>query len=175
MPLTEPVTNQVLDVLRTRLSVLTASNADYFTLVPEVVFPSRENSDDELDALPEVPKHNQLIVTIAGLERNADYDCMGNPPREGWTVEYHIRLRVMPSELDAEEIDAKLMRFIRDVRKAASSIAGEYSVNWGKMNNLAIDARWGDAFERQTTDGTSQSDGYVLPLRVDLRLNENEL
>lgn len=175
MSLADPKAALILQTIIDRLSVLTiAAPSVYATVASEVVTPTRQILDTGTDAIPETPKDAQISVSIGDLNRSETYNTAGNPHSEGWTVEYRVRLRLMPSETDSEGIDFKLMRFVRDVRKAISGGA-TYDHNWGKMDGDAIDARWGDTFERLVNDGTSQSDGYVMPLLVDLRLNENAL
>ena len=177
MPLADPSTSDVLDVIRQRLQVLYTYDTDkYSTLVSEVVLPSREFDDNALEEMPQAPKDSQIVVSIGGMTRIRDLDCPGNPPRQAWRIEFRIRLRLMPSETDNEDIDTKLLRFVRDVRKAIVSDAnGDYVSDWYTFGGKALIADWGDEYERLINDGTSQSDGYVLPLLVDMRLNENSL
>lgn len=178
MPVAEPTVNDVLDVIYSRLNLLTTLDADeYATHVVDVILPSRRDDDDQAEAEPETPRDKQIVVTIGDMTRNEDFDCPGSPPREGWDIEFRIRLRLMPSERDSESIDKKLVRFIRDVRKVLTRIVGGdglYDHNWVKMDDNAIDSRW-ESYERLTNDGTSQSDGYVMPLTVRMRLVEGEL
>jgi hypothetical protein len=80
----------------------------------------------------------------------------------------------MPSETDSEAIDLKLMRFVRDVRAAVTG-GGTYLDDWFTFDGNALDAEWGDTMERVATDGTSQSDGYVLTLNIRIRVTPGAL
>jgi hypothetical protein len=75
----------------------------------------------------------------------------------------------MPSETDQESIDKKLIRFVRDVRRAITG-ATAYDPEWYTFGGEAIDAAWGSTMQRLIHDGTSQSDGYVLSLLVRIRV-----
>lgn len=175
MPVADPAIVDVLDEIVSRLELLLVEDDSvYSTVVDEVVVPSRKQLDEEDNAIPETPKDNQIIVTVGDFNRIEAYNTAGNPCLEGWRVEFRIRLRVMPSEDDSEGVDFKLLRFMRDVRKAISGGA-TYDHNWGKMDGNALDSRWGETFERVINDGTSQSDGYIMPLLVDMRLTESAL
>lgn len=165
MPVAEPTAVDVLEELETRLAYLTTS---------EIVFPSRENSDNDTEGKPESPKDSQVVVSVANLTRVADLDLPGNPPRECWELETKLRLRLMPSETDSEAIDWKLMRFVRDVRTAVTG-GGTYLDDWFTFDGNALDAEWGDTMERVATDGTSQSDGYVLTLNIRIRVTPGAL
>lgn len=165
MPVAEPTAVDVLDELETRLAWLTTS---------EIVFPSRENSDNDPEGKPESPKDSQVVVSVANITRVADLDLPGNPPRECWELETKLRLRLMPSETDSESIDWKLMRYVRDVRQAVTG-GDTYLDDWFNFNGNALDANWGDTMERVATDGTSQSDGYVLTLNIRIRVTPGAL
>lgn len=165
MPVTEPAVLTVLETIEERLSDM---------LVREVVLPSRENYDGADEAIPPNPKDLQVTVTAGDMVRVPGSDLPGNPPRECWEVEYRLKLRVMADEQDQEPIDKKLMRFVRDVRQA---ITGGYTYDpaWFTMNGAALSARWGDTVVRVFTDGTSQSDAYVVPLLVQVRVAPGDL
>lgn len=166
MPVAEPNIVEILETIEERLSHLLES---------EIVLPSRENYDgDEEGAIPQSPKDKQIVVTIGDCNRVPDLDLPGNPPRECWEVDYRLRLRVMPSETDAEPIDKKLARFVRDVRRVITG-AAVYDPAWHEFDGQAIDAAWGSTMQRLTSDGTSQSDGYVLSLLVRVRVNPGAL
>jgi hypothetical protein len=176
MPVAEPDIVDVLDEVKARLSVLLIADDDeYWTQVSEVILPSREQDDTQDEVEPQRPRDNQVVVTVGDIVRVPELDCPGNPPRQCWEAEIRIRLRVMPSELDSESIDKKLIRFLRDVRKAITGGAA-YSATWHTMGAAgAVDSVWSDTYTRLTHDGTSQSDGYVMTLLVRVRVNENNL
>jgi len=166
MPVSEPDIVEILETIEERLSHLVAE---------EIVIPSRENYDDDDDgALPPGPKDKQIIISIGDCTRVEDLDLPGNPPRECWEVEYRIKLRLMPSETDQESIDKKLIRFVRDVRRAITG-ATAYDPSWHTMNSQAIDSMWGATMQRLPPDRTSQSDGYMLPLMVRIRVTPGAL
>lgn len=165
MPVTEPAVLTILETIEERLSDL---------LVREVVLPSRENYDGADEAIPPSPKDLQVIVSVGDMVRVEASDLPGNPPRECWEVEYRLKLRIMADEADQEPIDKKMIRFVRDVRQA---ITGGYVYNpaWFTMNGAALSAKWGSTIVRGFTDGTSQSDAYVLPLLVQVRVAPGDL
>jgi hypothetical protein len=165
MPVTEPSVVKILETMEERLSEL---------LAEEIVLPSRENYDDGTIAIPEIPKDKQIVITIGDCTRQPDLDLPGNPPRECWEIDYRIRLRLMPSETDPEPIDKKMIRFIRDVRRAMTG-GGTYDASWHTFGGEAIDAMWGTTMQKLTSDGTSQSDGYVLSMLVRVRVTPGEL
>jgi hypothetical protein len=165
MPVSEPDIVEILETMEERLSDL---------LAEEIVLPSRENYDDGEVAVPETPKDKQIVITIGDCTRVDDLDLPGNPPRECWEVDYKIRLRLMPSETDPEPIDKKLIRFVRDVRRAMTGGA-TYDAEWHTFNGQAIDAMWGTTMQRLINDGTSQSDGYVLSMLVRIRVTPGAL
>lgn len=165
MPVTEPAVLTVLETIEERLSDL---------LVREVVLPSRENYDGADEATPPSPKDLQVIVSVGDMVRVEASDLPGNPPRECWEIEYRLKLRIMADETDQEPIDKKAVRFVRDVRQA---ITGGYVYDpaWFTMNGAALSAKWGATIARGFTDGTSQSDAYVLPLLVQVRVAPGDL
>lgn len=165
MPVTEPAVLTVLETIEERLSDL---------LIREVVLPSRENYDGSDEAIPPSPKDLQVTVSIGDMVRIEPLDQPGNPPRECWEVEYRLKLRIMADETDQEPIDKKAVRFVRDVRQA---ITGGYVYDpaWFTMNGAALSAKWGSTIARSFTDGTSQSDAYVLPLLVQVRVAPGDL
>lgn len=160
MPVAEPKVVLILETIEERLSDLVSD---------EIVLPSRENYDGEDYAIPETVRDRQIVVTVGDMLRVPELDLPGNPTRECWEVEYKIRVRVMPSETDAEPIDKKLVRFVQDVRRAITG-GMVYDSAWFTMNDNAIESEWGSTFAKLTSDGTSGSEGYVLPLFVRIRV-----
>jgi len=165
MPVAEPDIVEILETIEERLSHLVAE---------EIVLPSRENYDDGDVGIPQSPKDKQIVVSVGDCTRIPELDLTGNPPRECWEIDYRIRLRLMPSETDQESIDKKLIRFVRDVRRAITG-ATAYDPEWHTFGGEAIDAAWGSTMQRLIHDGTSQSDGYVLSLLVRIRVTPGAL
>jgi len=149
------------------------SRLDDATLV-STVDPTREVSDNGPDALPQTVTDRQFIVTIGDITRVPDLDVPGNPPREGWEVDYRIRARVMPSETDNTSTSVLAVNFLADARKAITGWSA-YLHDWFTFGGYAIDADWSQVLERAQTDGTSSSDGYAFSLLVRIRVTPGEL
>jgi hypothetical protein len=151
----DPVSEQILDKVRHRLTAIKTS-AGFELDVSEVVRPSRFGGFR--------PQHLQLVVTLGGMTRNTELSHPGNPPATAWDMEVVVAGLLMPPETFAGKIDALRAKFAADTIKAICTPAA----SWHNWDSLAILSELGD-IEDVTTE---ESSGFRLPMTVTFRVDE---
>ena len=156
MPVTKTVLDKIADELVTRLTTLTVEATEQ-TTVSEVVRPTRLGTY--------TPKDLQIVVLQANPELVPELMCPGNPPAEAWRQVFNLYLHSKPSETDTESADAKINRFIADVRKVVCTPAA----TWHNFGGWSIDAVWQTM---ENIDSGEQIDGVNMPLAITYRTDE---
>jgi hypothetical protein len=156
MPVTNTVLDEIAEELIARLTTLTTAGTEQ-TTVSEVVRPTRLGTY--------TPKDLQIVVLQANPELVPELMCPGNPPAEAWRQVFNLYLHSKPSETDTESADAKINRFIADVRKVVCTPAA----TWHNFGGYAIDAVWQTM---ENIDSGEQIDGVNMPLAITYRTDE---
>lgn len=156
MPVTKTVLDKIADELVARLTTLTTAGTEQ-TTVSEVVRPTRLGTY--------TPKDLQIVVLQANPELVPELMCPGNPPAEAWRQVFNLYLHSKPSETDTESADAKINRFIADVRKVVCTPAA----TWHNFGGWSIDAVWQTM---ENIDSGEQIDGVNMPLAITYRTDE---
>lgn len=156
MPVTKTVLDKIADELVARLTTLTTSGTEQ-TTVSEVVRPTRLGTY--------TPKDLQIVVLQANPELVPELMCPGNPPAEAWRQVFNLYLHSKPSETDTESADAKINRFIADVRKVVCTPAA----TWHNFGGWSIDAEWQTM---ENIDSGEGIDGVNMPIAITYRTDE---
>lgn len=156
----KPVSERIADVLFKRLQQLEAGFSAN-TPVSEVVRLDAKRGSSEYQ-----PKHNQIILEMAGKEVNEDYSHHGNPPALAWDITFRAAFLIMPSDADSTSFDTYREFAIADIHK----VIAQNPSNWYRMENLAIDTR----FQSPENIDSGNYRGIAVPILVTYRTDEDD-
>lgn len=144
----EPVSEQILAVVRSRLAAYATTHRS-----------TRIGTWQ--------PKDDTLVVNFLTLEKNEELSCPGNPPAQAYDMEVEICGLIKPSDKDPTSVDTYRMRLHAEiVRACCDGISA-----WWQWGGKAINSSFGTAEEH--TDGDGAFAGVKVIMTTTFRVDED--
>lgn len=113
------------------------------------------------------PKNETLHVYQGNIVEAPDFDCPGNPPAKGYTLEAIVAAILKPSETLTTPIDTFKNRAWSEIVKAITS--EHLWHNWGQ---LAINSNIGTMEDFTGDDGSGS--GIMVRVSIHFRVDEDD-
>jgi hypothetical protein len=144
--MTEPITEQIMAAVKTRVAAAFTANRSTRVATWQV--------DDQA-----------TNVYQGNLTPNVNFSCPGNPPAQGWTLEVIVAGIAKPSDFDTTAIDTHKNRLAADIMDSITD-----SATWHNWGGLAINTDIGPVEDYTGTDAAFQ--GVMIRLNIYFRTSE---